>query len=415
MKERIRIVFIAAVFLTASFLISYILIDQLQGVHLALLIFLVMIANWIIFGSAVTLLLKKYFNVYSGIKDIYSKYQMNKILYELLKVLASVEETADIYSLILEAATRAIPKAKFGSIIMNDMGKMTFKAAVGFNMDYLELIEMDLQDTALYRHTDGKMDRPIIVSDILSEDAGQIDERVVDLLSNSGVSKVRSTMSVPIIISNSVVGSINLDSDEEKAFNHNDIESLDIFALEVSKFVRLHQIIDQNRTMSRYDELTGIFNRGYCSRLIRELMQKESPFILVSADLNNLKTVNDLHGHDMGDLLIKSFVNQVKLFLPDDAIFARYGGDEFVIVLPGSSVVEATVIMEDISRFFNQFTLREVDFPIGISFCYGIVDFPMESATYDGVLKLADNRMYRQKRVYKESNYGGLEYSSDHL
>lgn len=415
MKERIRIVFLAAVFLTASFLISYILIDQLRGVHLALLIFLVMMANWIIFGSAVTVLLKRYFNVYSGIKDIYSKYQMNKILYDLLKVLASVEETEDIYSLILEAATKAIPKAKFGSIIMNDMGKMTFKAAVGFNMDYLELIEMDLQDTALYRHTDGKMDRPIIVSDILSEEAGQIDERVVDLLSNSGVSKVRSTISVPIIISNSVVGSINLDSDEEKAFNHNDIESLDIFALEVSKFVRLHQIIDLNRTMSRYDELTGIFNRGYCSRLIRDLMQKESPFILVSADLNNLKTINDLHGHDMGDLLIKSFVNQVKLFLPDDVIFARYGGDEFVIVLPGSSAVEATVIMEDISRFFNQFTIREVDFPLGISFCYGIVDFPMESSTYDGVLKLADNRMYRQKRVYKESNYGGLEYSGDHF
>ncbi len=413
MKERIRIVFLAAAFLTASFLISYILIDQLQGIHLALLIFIVMIANWIIFGSAVTLLVKRYFSAYSEIRDIYSKYQMNKILYDLLKVLASVEESEDFYSLILEAATKAIPKAKFGSIIMNDLGKMTFKAAVGFNMDYLELIEMDIQDTVLYRQTNGKMDRPIIVSDILAEDLSQIDERIVDLLSSSGVKKVRSTMSVPIIISNSVVGSINLDSDQENAFNHSDVESLDFFALEVSKFVRLHQIIDLNRTMSRYDELTGIFNRGYCRRLIRDLMQKESPFVLISTDLNNLKTVNDLHGHDIGDLLIKSFVNQVKLFLPDDYIFARYGGDEFVIVLPGLSSVEATVIMEDMSRFFNQYTIREADFPLTISFCYGLVCFPDESSSYDEVLKLADNRMYRQKRVYKESNYGGLEYSSD--
>lgn len=413
MKERVRIALIAAGIFAACFIISYLLITYLADLPLPLLIFIIMASNWLVVGLGFLMAFRSYFNVYSGIKEVYSKYHMNKILYDLLKVLATVEETDDIYDLILQAATEAIPKAKYGSIMMSNLGKMTFKASVGFDFTYLELIEFDIQDTALYVMTDGEMNRPIIVDDIMTIDGRIMDERVIDLFNKAGVEKVKATMSVPIVISNSVVGCISLDSDLQGAFNEHDIEALDLFALEVSKFVRLHQILDLNRTMSRYDEMTGIYNRGYCRKQIKELMSKESPFVLVSADLNNLKTVNDLHGHDVGDLLIKNFVKQVKLFLPDEVIFARYGGDEFILVFPNLSTIEATVIMEDVARFFNNYTIREVSFPLAISFCYGLVNFPDETSTYDEVLKIADNRMYRQKRVYKESNYGTLD-SVDH-
>jgi len=405
MKSTHKIILSTIVLVVIQFVVSYIGYIVIDDHSVLLKVSVIMMLNWliVIVMIGIFIVFNDYSKSFVSMKNLYAKYQMTIILYDLLKKLAVVEDAKDIYNMILKAAAKAIPRAKYGSVIMNKNGKMVFEASFGLVHEYLELIEMDLAETALYMFTEGEMNRPVIIPDVLSINEGSLDESQIDMFVRAGVKKIKATIAAPIVVGKTIVGSINLDSPVANCFKKSDIEMLDIFALEVSKFVQLHEILELNKNMSRFDELTKIYNRGYCSRVIKEFMEEGKPYILVLADINNLKEVNDLYGHELGDALIVSFVNNIKLFLPDDVIFARYGGDEFVFVFPEHDEVEALVVMDDASKFFANQTIQETGPQVSVSFCYGIVTYPKESRDYDEILKIADSRMYHQKRKYKKT------------
>jgi diguanylate cyclase (GGDEF)-like protein len=194
---------------------------------------------------------------------------------------------------------------------------------------------------------------------------------------------------------------ISLDSTNVNEFDQDDVEILELFAFEVSKFVQMHETMELNLIMSRYDELTHICNRRYGREQLKRFIKMETPFVLVSVDLNNLKEVNDMYGHDVGDALIKCFVNNAKLFIGNDVVLSRYGGDEFWMIFPNHTALEARVILDDIKNYLlNQVIIKEGP-PISVSFSYGLVEFPQEATNYDELLKIADQRMYENKRKHK--------------
>lgn len=401
MKNRDKIILLSCGIVVAQFVASYFAYVTIPDDSSLLKIAVIMILNWLIAIIGLFITFNDYTNIFVGLNSLYGRYQTTVILYDLLKKLADVEEPKDIYQQIIEAAAEAIPTATAGSVIMGKYGKMIYEASYGFNHEYLELIELDIHDTALYKMTEGKMDKTVIVSDILTLSDHNKDDSKSDMFRKAGADKIRSSISAPIIIAKSVEGSINLDSTEPNCFKEKDKELLELFALEVGKFVQLHQTLELNQNMSRFDALTKIYNRGYCEQAIKELMFNDDKFILISADLNNLKEVNDMYGHEVGDLLITSFVNNMRLFLPDDVVFARYGGDEFIFVFPNYDELNALVVMDDASNYFDNHTIREQGPPVSVSFCYGVSQFPKESEDYDQLLKMADDRMYKQKRKYK--------------
>lgn len=401
MKNRDKIILLSCGIVVAQFLASYFAYVTIPNDSSLLKIAVIMILNWLIAIIGLYITFNDYSNIFVGLNSFYGQYQTTVILYDLLKKLADVDEPKDIYQQIIESAAEAIPKATSGSVIMGKYGKMVYEASYGFKHEYLELIELDIHDTALYKLTEGKMDRPVIVPDILSINNHNTDEAKADMYVKAGADKIRSSISAPIIIAKAVEGSINLDSPEPNCFKESDIEILELFALEVGKFVQLHQTLELNQNMSRFDTLTNIYNRGYCEQAIKELMNNDNKFILISADLNNLKEVNDMYGHEVGDLLITSFVNNMRLFLPDDVVFARYGGDEFIFVFPNYDELNALVVMDDASNYFENHVIKDQGPPVSVSFCYGVSRFPAESQDYDELLKLADDRMYKQKRKYK--------------
>lgn len=402
MDKKIKIILISLGIASMQFITSYFAFITIPNTSAVIKILVIMILNWLIAIIGLLIVFNDYTNIFVSLNSLYGKYHTTVILYSLLKKLADVDEPKDIYKQILEAAVEAIPKASSGSVLMGKYGKMVFEASFGFDHDYLELVELDVRETSLYKLTDGKMDRPVIIPDVLSINDTQLEDGKIDMFKKAGTDKVRSSISAPIIIAKSVQGSINLDSTETNCFKERDIEILELFALEVGKFVQLHQALELNQTMSRYDALTEVYNRGYCKQLIKDLMEEETEFIVVSTDLNNLKEVNDMYGHDVGDKLIKSFVDNMRLFLPDDVIFARYGGDEFIFVFPGYEEVNALVVMDDAKNYFDNHSITDKGPLISVSFSYGLSSFPKESREYDVLLKNADERMYREKRNYKE-------------
>lgn len=331
-----------------------------------------------------------------------SKVSLIHILYELLKEIADVNSDTDIYSTILDAAAKAIPNAQYGSVLVIEDGWMRYAASFGFKDEYLHDIRFKVEDTLLYRYTDGRLDKAVIINNFTEENKKKRSGENTHLLEKAGSFKVNSSISIPIRSNEKALGSLHLDSALPNAFREEDIKILELFALELSGIMRLLENIEAKNYLLRYDDMTGILNRRYAGEQIRELIAQKIPFILVSMDIDNLKTVNDTMGHEAGDEYIKHFVDGINRVIDEDSIFGRYGGDEFVLVFPRGNAEDVLHRMKETEQWFIQEGKFRKIADFDLTFSYGIVDVPEQAQGYDRVMQVADERMYLFKRLHKQ-------------
>jgi diguanylate cyclase (GGDEF)-like protein len=163
----------------------------------------------------------------------------------------------------------------------------------------------------------------------------------------------------------------------------------------------------QIRFLSQRDPLTGCFNRGYMNenlpREIRRALRYRRALSLALCDLDHFKAINDAHGHQAGDHVLKEFVRSVnELIRTDSDWLARYGGEEFLIVLPETGLENASRLAE---RLRGHLASRAFDWQgvaIALTASFGVVGFSAEQATpevkADGILRRADENLYQAKQ-----------------
>lgn len=154
----------------------------------------------------------------------------------------------------------------------------------------------------------------------------------------------------------------------------------------------------QLEEIAKRDALTGVFNRHFFNQWVREYAQGLSPLGLVSTlvflDVDNLKAINDTHGHLTGDRVLSFITRTLQENLRKDVLIARYGGDEFVIVFPKTRASEARMAIERIQRAL----LAQNEFSFPISFSFGVSEFRnLDEA--EKSLAQADQEMYVMKKV----------------
>lgn len=148
------------------------------------------------------------------------------------------------------------------------------------------------------------------------------------------------------------------------------------------------------------DALTGIYNRRFlqarAEELIRKAVKHGRPLSLAFLDLDRFKVVNDTHGHDVGDEVLTIFVDRIKNQLRSIDLFARFGGEEFVVMLPNLNDVEAAQAIDNIRMAIHQ-PYQIGDLSIDISFSAGVATLSPESNSYTALLKTADRALYKAK------------------
>ncbi|MCJ0824946.1 GGDEF domain-containing protein [Luteimonas sp. 50] len=157
------------------------------------------------------------------------------------------------------------------------------------------------------------------------------------------------------------------------------------------------------RQQSIRDALTGLYNRRYLEEsLPRELSRCERrklPLALLMLDLDHFKAFNDAHGHDGGDALLAGFGRLLLASCRGEDIPCRYGGEEFILILPEADLRTATHRAEEIRTALEAMTVPHLQRTIGGStVSIGIALFPQHAGTGDELKRMADAALYRAKR-----------------
>lgn len=156
------------------------------------------------------------------------------------------------------------------------------------------------------------------------------------------------------------------------------------------------------RAQSIRDPLTGLFNRRYLEesleRELRRAMRKHRPLAAVLFDLDHFKQFNDTFGHAAGDALLAELGRFLQERIRADDIACRYGGEEFVLILPESSLQETRQRVEGLRLEFERLHVEHRGLALGtVTLSAGVAVFPEHATTADALLRQADRALYRAK------------------
>ncbi len=172
----------------------------------------------------------------------------------------------------------------------------------------------------------------------------------------------------------------------------------------------IHYGLNKAKLASETDELTGLYNmRGFGAIIDREFQQSERysrPFAVMMIDSDNLKQINDTHGHEGGNKLLKHLVKLVQDQLRNTDVMARYGGDEFVVLLPETNGAGGLELSERIRVKIAETAFELQEKAVSTSVSVGVASFPDDGASVVALLEKADKAMYRAKQAGKNRAVG---------
>lgn len=169
-----------------------------------------------------------------------------------------------------------------------------------------------------------------------------------------------------------------------------------------------------------HDPLTGLFNRRYLSetleREVHRVKRKGATLGVIMMDLDHFKRFNDTYGHEAGDLLLQTLGKFLETQVRQEDIACRYGGEEFVLIMPEASLDVTQKRAEEIRQGVSQLKVSHRGRMLEmITVSLGVAIFPDHGATGEDVLRTADDAMYQAKREGRNRVVvagGGVEPSS---
>jgi diguanylate cyclase (GGDEF)-like protein/PAS domain S-box-containing protein len=168
----------------------------------------------------------------------------------------------------------------------------------------------------------------------------------------------------------------------------------------VTDITERKQAEEEIRYLSFYDKLTGLYNRAFFEEELRRLdTARRLPLSLIMGDVNGLKLVNDALGHELGDSLLVMMAGILKKHCRQEDVVARWGGDEFIILLPDCDSLSAARVFNRIKNACKNVN----DLPLQTSMSLGMASKNHASQNIREVIREAEDKMYRNKLLESRS------------
>jgi diguanylate cyclase (GGDEF)-like protein len=154
-----------------------------------------------------------------------------------------------------------------------------------------------------------------------------------------------SAVCVPVSISGNTIGVIHATATDEQPPDENTTARVELIARKVGERVGMLRAFARSETQAHTDPLTGLLNRRSLEDKVRTLVDAGHSYAIAYGDLDHFKQLNDVHGHDAGDQALRLFARVLRDAVRPEDLTARWGGEEFVVVLPDCSVGDAFAVI----------------------------------------------------------------------
>jgi diguanylate cyclase (GGDEF)-like protein/PAS domain S-box-containing protein len=245
-----------------------------------------------------------------------------------------------------------------------------------------------------------KLGKPILAEDVSADSKLSWMRKMGD--------GIQSFAAVPIMAKEKILAVMGVGSGKHREFPDWEMLMLDTIANQIGMAIENAQLYEHALELAFTDGLTGLYNRRYIMEQIeREFIRAQrskAPLSLIMVDLDELKAINDRFGHHEGDGFLKEVARIVKVNTRASDVAARWGGDEFMLLAPGTNRRSASKIAERIRAQVERYKIKLEGGEVGITVSAGIVSYPAHASVVEELLKKADEAMYNAKRGGKNQS-----------
>jgi len=331
------------------------------------------------------------------IKDFY------ELIFDVTILILEVGWEEEYYQALLERLVSIITDAQAGSCLIRKGDRFEYIAAVGYNLDLLKKVTFPKDEVEVYSE-----EVRIILAKSLYMDLKSKDQSKLDILVQAANGKViKSILVIPLRLGEELMGVIYIDNFEKESAFSEDIGLAHLFSKHIQLVLWKQKMEEKLKHLATHDSLTGVLNRkafmDIADRILRLSKRYNKNFAVLYIDLDNFKMVNDTYGHDIGDKVLIEFCEKIQKVIRESDLFAKFGGDEFVILLPETDKIGAMNFAERLRAAFRK-PIVVANKEIKIGFSIGISVYPEDGENLEKLVNIADERMYIDKRNRKSGS-----------
>jgi diguanylate cyclase (GGDEF)-like protein len=335
--------------------------------------------------------------------DLNKKFNRFAAISELTKAITPIQNYETLLRTILEKSA-ALLKAEQGSLMLLDheTDDLLLEAKKGIVDGVTEKLRIQRGEGIAGKVVE--FGEPFLVDNL--ENDPRIKQK------NRQHYKTRSFVSVPLKVEDHIIGVLNLsDKDSGEVFNEEDLKLIQSFATHAAIVMERNVFFNQTEELKKLtitDHLTGLLNRRYLYERLKEEMARSERhghlLSLLMLDLDGFKYYNDTLGHLFGDQMLKEIAETLLNTVRSMDVVARYGGDEFMVILPETAESLAIDIAERLrSNVAKKVVLAQdaAGGPHTLTASIGIVCYPEHGETVELLLENVDKALYRAKNKGK--------------
>ena len=317
---------------------------------------------------------------------------------EISKAITSTLNIDQILMIFLKRLSKIIPARNWTLFLLDEERReLYFELVVGLECEKLHDVRIKLYEGIA--GTVAATGKPLLVDSDIENDP-RFSKKIDELTGFT----TRSIICLPLKINETVIGVLEIIN----------IKNLDLFKEEslpflciLAEFMAIAITNAKNFKKIEYlaitDDVTGFYNTRFLHEHLDGLLQQEKNIALAFLDLDDFKTVVDAHGHLLGSKMLK----EVAMIIDDNIdicdSLVRYGGDEYVVIMPGQNKSEAYYKMIEVRLALdNACFLKAEGLNVRISASFGIAGYPEDAVDKKILLQIADDAMYQSKALGKD-------------
>lgn len=332
------------------------------------------------------------------ILELKKKVEELSVFNEIGKALTSTLDLRKVLDIIMEKISELF-KPKNWSLLLIDQAtsQLYFEIAVGEGAE--KLLDVRLKIGEGIAGWVAQHGEPLLISDAYS------DPRFNANADSKTQFKTQSIICVPLKSKGKIMGVIELINQlEGRSFQLEDLTLLKTLADYAAIAIENAQYFQKVQELTITDDMTSLYNSRHMQHQLDLELQRSRRyhlnFSIVFFDLDHFKTVNDNYGHLVGSKVLRETADIVREVLRDVDVATRYGGDEFVLLLPETDREQALIVTHRLRDALTAHSFAaDMEHDIKLTASFGIATYPNDATTKVDILRMADNAMYHVKET----------------